>query len=75
MLNITLIGIIGVFAIAACWSLAVVLFRVGAPGSMARKLGLLLIIEGLTLATAGFPEFALGLFEQPESNSAVVWYA
>lgn len=68
MLNPMLIGIIGVMAITACWSLAVVLFRVGAPGSMARKLGLLLIIEGLTLVTAGFPTYALGLSEQLASN-------
>jgi hypothetical protein len=50
------IGIIGVIAIIQCWVLAVVLYRVGAPGSMARKLGLLLAVEGLTLATAGYPE-------------------
>lgn len=60
MLNIHLIGVLGLFAIAACWGLAVVLYRVGTPGSTPRKLALLLIIEGVTLATAGFPEFVLG---------------
>lgn len=57
----TLIGILGLAAIAACWALAIVLYRVGPPGSLARKLSLLLIVESLTLATAGFPEMALGV--------------
>ncbi|MDX1487680.1 MAG: hypothetical protein R3268_05720, partial [Acidiferrobacterales bacterium] len=60
MLNIHLIGILGLIAIAACWGLAVVLYRVGTSGSVARKLALLLLVEGVTLATAGFPEFVLG---------------
>ena len=37
------------------------LYRVGAPGGVARKLSLLLFVEGFTLVTAGFPEMALGL--------------
>jgi len=53
-------GIMGLIAIAQCWALAVVLYRVGAPGSMARQLGLLLAVEGLTLVTAGYPEYSLG---------------
>ena len=61
MQQVTLIGILGLAAIAACWSLAVVLYRVGSAGSTARKLALLLVVEGLCLATAGFPEFALGV--------------
>lgn len=59
MYNITLIGILGLVAIAMCWSMAVVLFRVGTTGSTGRRLALLLVFEGLTLATAGFPTFAL----------------
>jgi len=55
-----LIGILGLIAIVACWGLAVVLYRVGTPGSVARRLALLLVIEGVTLETAGFPEFVLG---------------
>ncbi len=54
-----LIGFLGVLAIAACWALAVVLFRVGTPGSVARMLSILLLVEGITLATAGFPEMML----------------
>lgn len=69
MLQIQLIGILGLVAIAACWGLAVVLYRVGPAGSVARKLALLLVIESVTLLTAGFPEFVLGedqifLFDQ-----------
>ena len=59
MSYVTLIGIFGLVAIAACWALAVVLFRVGTAGSVARKLALLLVVEGIVLITAGFPEFAL----------------
>jgi len=58
-----LIGILGLVAIAACWVLAVVFYRVSTPGSVARRLAVLLVIEGLVLATAGFPEFATGLDE------------
>jgi len=54
----TLIGILGLIAIAACWALAVVLYRVGTTGSIARKLAVLLVVEGFVLATAGFPEIA-----------------
>ena len=61
MLQGQLIGILGLVAIAACWGLAVVLYRVGTVGSVARKLALLLFIEGLTLLTAGFPGFASGV--------------
>lgn len=57
------IGLLGVLAIAMCWSLAVVLFRVGQKGSTARKLSVLLIVEGFVLATAGYPEYALELSE------------
>ena len=60
MLDIHFIGILGLFAISACWGLAVVLYRVGTPGSVSRQLALLLVIEGVTLATAGFPELVLG---------------
>ena len=49
------IGALGLVAIAACWAFAVVLFRVGPPGSVARMLALLLVFEGITLVTADFP--------------------
>ncbi len=52
-------GIVALVATALCWSLAVVLYRVGAPGSAARKLALLLGIEGMTLISAGYIDFML----------------
>ena len=63
MLHVQLIGILGLIAIALCWGLAVVLYRVGTPGSVARKLAVLSVIEGVVLATAGFPEFAFAVDE------------
>ncbi|CAN5255412.1 hypothetical protein BH24PSE2_BH24PSE2_07990 [soil metagenome] len=64
MTRLFLIGILGLMAIAACWALAVVLYRVGTAGSATRKLAFLLVVEGVVLVTAGFPEFVLGI---PES--------
>ncbi len=52
-------GILALVAIAMCWALAVVLFRVGTPGSVARKLALLLVIEGVTLGSSSSLEFLL----------------
>lgn len=45
-------GVLTLTAILLSWALAVVLYRVGAPGSMARKLSLLLVIEGFVLGTS-----------------------
>lgn len=59
MSQIFLIGVLGLVAIAASWALAIVLFRVGPTHSTARKLALLLAIEGIVLGSAGFPEFVL----------------
>lgn len=47
-------GILGLLAVATCWSLAVFLFRLSTPGSVARKLSLLLLVEGMTLGSSGF---------------------
>jgi hypothetical protein len=58
---ITIIGILGLVAIAACWILAVVVFRVSTTGSTARRLAWLLVIEGFVLITAGFPAFAFSI--------------
>ena len=62
-----IIGIIGFVAIAQCWALAVVLYRAGNTGSIARTLALLLIVEGVTLATSSLSFWALDL---PESFDA-----
>lgn len=61
MEHVTFIGILGVVAIAACWGLAVMLFRVAPKGGPGRLLAWLMLCEGLALFTAGFPEFALGI--------------
>jgi hypothetical protein len=45
-------GILTLVAIALCWALALLLFRTGTPGSVARKLSLLLVVEGVTLGTS-----------------------
>jgi len=63
MSHATLIGILGLVAVAACWALAVVFFRVSTPGTAARKLFILLVVEGFVLISAGFPEYAFGLPE------------
>lgn len=39
-------------------------FDVGGSGSAARKLSVLLVVEGLALLTAGFPDWVLGLGEE-----------
>ena len=45
MFQVNLYGIMGLATIAMCWAFAVMLYRVGAPGSVARKLAVLLVIE------------------------------
>ncbi len=76
MLQAQLIGILGLVAIAACWGLAVVLYRVGTAGSVARKLFVLLVVEGLVLVTAGFPEFAFAIpFSFYDSHPVLDFFA
>ena len=43
-----------------CWSLSVVLFRAGERGSVARKLALLLVVEGIALVSSGSIEYLFG---------------
>jgi len=52
-------GTLALVAVAMSWTLAAVLFRVSAPGSVARKLSLLLVIEGVTLGSSSAPTFVL----------------
>lgn len=52
-------GVVALVATALCWSLAVALYRVGSPGSVARKLAVLLGIEGMTLISAGYIDLML----------------
>ena len=53
MFHYDLSSVLGLVAVAMCWALSVVLFRVGTPGSVARKLALLLAVEGFTLVSTG----------------------
>ena len=46
MVQANAMGIFGLFSVAMCWGFAVVLYRVGATGSVARKLALLMVAEG-----------------------------
>jgi len=63
MFQVTAWGIFGLASVIVCWALAWVLMRVGMPGSVARKLALLLTVEGFALLTTGIwydflaPEF------------------
>lgn len=53
-------GIVALLAVAMCWALAIVLFRVGPSGGVARKLALLLVVEGVALGSSGSIEFLFG---------------
>ena len=52
-------GILALVAVAMCLVLAVVLYRVGTRGSVARKLSLLLVVEAVTLGSSSSVEFLL----------------
>ena len=51
------LGVLALIAVAMCWSLSVVLFRIGERGSVARKLALVLVVEGLALVSCGLIEY------------------
>jgi len=57
-------GTLALVAVAMSWALAGVLFRVSTPGSVARKLSLLLFVEGMTLGSSGAPTFVLTSLDQ-----------
>ena len=59
MFQFSQIGFLAVVAVALCWCLATVLYRVGAAGSVARMLSLLLVVEGITLISTGFLDLFL----------------
>ncbi len=58
------IGAVGLFTCLCCWAFAVLLYRVGTPGSVARRLSALLVVEGITLVSSGYIDEALGLGAQ-----------
>ena len=64
MISMTMTGILGLVAVTACWAFAIVLYRVSTTGSVARKLAILLVVEGFVLVSAGFPEMT---FDMPDS--------
>ncbi len=70
MLQFSAIGTLAIVALALCWSLAIVLYRVSIPGSVARKLAFLLFVEGITLISTGY----LDLFLVPSAR-AEYWYS
>jgi hypothetical protein len=53
------IGILAFVAVTLCWSLSLVLYRVGGSGGTARKLALLLSVEGITLISTGYIDLFL----------------
>jgi hypothetical protein len=53
MFQFDLSAFLGVVAVVMCFALAIVLYRVGEAGSVARKLALLLAVEGMTLGSTG----------------------
>jgi len=53
MFQVHPLGILSLTAVLLCWGLAITLFRVGMPGSVGRRLAVLLIFEGLTLGSSG----------------------
>src|SRR6185369_14624968 len=63
MLHADPLGILALVAVAMCWSLSLVLFRVGVRGSVARKLALVLVVEGVALVSSGLIEY---LFTVPD---------
>lgn len=69
MLQFDPIGTLALIALAMCWSLAVVMFRVSAPASVARRLSLLLVVEGTTMVSTGYIDLFL-----TDAARAASWY-
>jgi hypothetical protein len=69
MFQIHPVGILALVALVMCLSLAIVLFRVGTAGNVARMLALLLVVEGVTLISTGFIDLFL-----TQAATASSWY-
>ena len=69
MLQFSAIGTLAFVALAMCWGLAIVVFRVSPAGSVGRQLSLLLVVEGATLISTGYIDLFL-----TESARAASWY-
>lgn len=59
MLQANPVAILALVAVVMCWALATVLYRVSTPGSVARKLSFLLVVEGATLGSSGYIDLLL----------------
>lgn len=53
MFQVHPLAVLALIAVLLCWGLSVVLFRTGMPGSVGRRLTVLLFFEGLTLGSSG----------------------
>ena len=69
MFQFSPIGTLALVSVAACWALALLLFRVSTSGSVGRKLSFLLLAEGVTLVSTGFIDLFL-----TEETRAQQWY-
>ena len=69
MFQFSLIGLLALIAVFMCLSLALVIFRTGMRGGTARRLSLLLVVEGVTLISTGYIDLFLG----PDISS-LPWY-
>ena len=69
MLQFSSIGMLALAALALCWGLATVLFRVSPSGSTGRQLSLLLFVEGVTLVSTGYLDLFL-----TEAAKTASWY-
>lgn len=69
MLQFSSTGLLALVALAMCWSLAVIVFRVSPEGSVGRRLSLLLVVEGTTLVSTGYIDLFL-----TDAARATGWY-
>jgi hypothetical protein len=69
MLQFSLTGTLALVALAMCWSLAIVVYRVSPAGSVGRQLSLLLVVEGATLISTGYIDLFLA-----EAARNASWY-
>jgi len=69
MFQANAMGVFGLASVAMCWALGGLLLRVGLPGSVSRKLALLLLVEGVTLVTGGY----ISLLMVPAATASS-WY-
>jgi hypothetical protein len=72
MIQLNYVAVLALIAVTMCWSLAVVLYRVGTAGSAPRKLALLLLVEGVTMISTGYIDSALAP-EITESAGYATW--